>query len=144
MYLNRFALIEKHRKIIDKHFTEVADHMIDFQWAWAAIVMRRFKQISADLLKAANRMVHDGSQHEVVRSILIYTIAKRGSPPQKKKLRELYLNAPVIMQLAVIHSAKAFTSGERNALFKTAESHGDLHSLMVAATKAEIKEKASK
>lgn len=138
-YLNRFAASKNHRKAIDVRFVADAEQMIDFQWAWAAIVMRRFDKISENLFQIANKIVSDGSRHEVIRSLLVYSVAKHGTPQQKKKLRDSYANAPILMQLSIIHSAKNFTSGERNAFLKTAVTHGDLQSLMVSAFKAEQK-----
>lgn len=138
-YLNRFAASSTHRKLIDEKFVVTADQMIEFQWAWAAIVMRRFQSFSKELFDLSFKMVQDGSVHDVVRSLVVYGVARKGTPHQKKKLRDMYSSAPLLVQLAIIHCAKQFTAGERNAFLKTAQTHGELQSLMVTAFKAEFK-----
>ena len=75
LYLNRFAADAAHAPVIDKMILNAAPGMIDYQWAWAAFLMRRFKLISAELLTLAFNKHRDGSQSEVVRSLLTYSVA---------------------------------------------------------------------
>jgi hypothetical protein len=51
----------------------------------------------------------------------------------------MYAGSPLLVQLAVLHSSDNFTAGERNALLKTADGHGDLQGLMCQALKASKK-----
>lgn len=139
LYLNRFASDKKHSKIIDKMILDSADVMIDYQWAWAAFVMRRMASVSADLLTVAFELLKDAGQSDVVRSLLVYPVCAHASAPRKKHLRDHYGNSPLLVQLAVIHCGNHFTAGERNALMKTAQGHGELQALMCDAFKAEQK-----
>lgn len=139
LYLNRFAQDGKHCAAIDKMIRDSADAMIEYQWAWAAFVMRRLKKVSAELLTLAFNMHRDGSQNEVVRSLLTYSVCAHASPQRKKEVRDSYGTAPLLVQLAIIHCGKHFTSGERNALMNTAQAHGEIQALMCEAFKAEQK-----
>lgn len=67
LYLIRFASDETHCAVIDAMLVASADDMIDYQWAWAAFLMRSMKSVSTDLLTLAFAKFKDGSQHEVVR-----------------------------------------------------------------------------
>jgi hypothetical protein len=113
-----------------------ADEMIEFQWAWAALVARRMKKVSKELLDIAVQIQGDGSRHEVVRSLLTYVVCRHGSAPKKKQIRDGYGASSLLVQLAILHASQFFTSGERSALIKTAEAHGDLQGLMCEALKA--------
>ena len=104
--------------------------------------MRLFPKISAELLALAFTMHRDGAQSDVVRSLLTYTVCRHGSAQRKKDVRDSYANAPLLVQLAIIHCGDRFTAGERNALMKTAEAHGEIQSLMCEAFKEEQKSKA--
>ena len=137
LYLGRFAADPKHVETIDKMVASSADGMIDYQWAWAAFLMRRFPEISTDLLTRAVNIQRDGARSDVVRSLLTYPVCAHGSPQRKKEVRDGYANAPLLVQLAIIHCGKYFTSGERSALMNTAEAHGDIQALMCEAFKAE-------
>lgn len=139
LYLNRFSNDKKQGPLIDKLFVDSASEMIDFQWAWASVILRMFKSVSKELLKVADEIQRDGSRHEVIRSLLTYTVCKHGSAQRKKEVRDNYANAPLLVQLAIIHCVRHFTSGERNALLKTAEAHGELQALMCEAVKQENK-----
>jgi len=139
LYLDRFSGELKHARAIDNMIIASADGMIDYQWAWAAILMRRFPKISAELLSRATSIQRDGAQNDVVRSLLTYSVCAHGSPQRKKEVRDGYSSAPLLVQLAIIHCGKHFTSGERNSFMNTAESHGDIQALMCEAFKAEQK-----
>jgi hypothetical protein len=139
LYLGRFSADVKHVGVIDKMIMSSADGMIDYQWAWAAFLIRRFPAISAELLTRAVAIQRDGGQNEVVRSLLTYPVCAHGSAQRKKEVRDGYGNSPLLVQLAIIHCGKHFTAGERNALMKTAEAHGDIQALMCDAFKAEQK-----
>lgn len=139
LYLNRFTADAAHAPVIDKMILGAASGMIDYQWAWAAFLMRRFPVISPDLLTLAFNTHRDGSQSEVVRSLLTYSVCKHGSAQRKKEVRDSYGSAPLLVQLAIIHCGKHFTAGERNALMKTAEAHGEIQALMCEALKEEQK-----
>lgn len=141
LYLNRFAGDQKHSSTIDAMITSAAGGMVDYQWAWAAMIMRRMPKISANLLSLSSAMQKDGSQHDVVRSLLTYTVCAHGSAQRKKEVRDSYGSAPLLVQLAIIHCGNHFTAGERNALMSTAEMHGELQALMCAAFKSEQKAK---
>jgi hypothetical protein len=138
-YLSRFSGEAKYVPEIDKMIESNADAMIDYQWAWAAILMRRFPSISSGLLAKAASIQRDGSQNEVVRSLLTYTVCIHGSAKRKKEVRDGYANAPLLVQLAIIHCGRHFTGAERSALMKTAEGHGDIQALMCEAVKTEQK-----
>ena len=140
LYLNRFIGDVKHRVIIDKLFASSSQEMIDYQWAWASVVMRRMSKMSDDFLKIADEIRKDGARHEVIRSLLTYSVCRHGTALRKKNVRDSYSAAPLLVQLAILHSSSFFTAAERNALLKSAESHGDIHKLMCAAVKADIKE----
>jgi hypothetical protein len=113
--------------------------MIDYQWAWAAFLMRRFPTMSPGLLSRVAGIQGDGAQNEVVRSLLTYAVCAHGSAQRKKEVRDSYGKAPLLVQLAIIHCGRYFTSGERSALMKTAEAHGEIQALMCDAFKAEQK-----
>ena len=140
LYLARFSADPKHVGAIDNMIISNAEGMIDYQWAWAAFLMRRFPTMSADLLTRAANIQRDGAQNEVVRSLLTYPVCAHGSAQRKKEVRDSYGNAPLLVQLAIIHCGKYFTSGERGAIMKTAETHGDVQALMCEAFKAEQKQ----
>lgn len=139
VYLNKFIQDEKQRPKIDKAFTDAADQMIDFQWAWAGVIARRMKKVSPQLLEVASKIQADGSRHEVVRSLLTYLVCRHGTALRKKVVRDSYATAPLLVQLAILHASGNFTAGERNGLLQTAESHGALQGLMCEALKAENK-----
>lgn len=139
LYLNRFAQDAKHAAVIDKMIRDSADSMLEYQWAWAAFVMRRLKKVSAELLTLAFNMHRDGSQSEVVRSLLTYTVCAHATAQRKKDVRDGYGTAPLLVQLAIIHCGNHFTAGERNALLNTAQAHGEIQALMCDAFKAEQK-----
>jgi hypothetical protein len=139
LYLNRFTADAAHAPVIDKMILNASPGMIDYQWAWAAFLMRRFPVMSADLLALAFNMHRDGAKSEVVRSLLTYSVCKHGSAQRKKDVRDSYGNAPLLVQLAIIHCGKHFTAGERGALMKTAEAHGEIQALMCEAFKEEQK-----
>ena len=139
LYLNRFAQDAKHASVIDKMITESANAMLEYQWAWAAFVMRRLKKVTPELLTLAFNMHRDGSQSEVVRSLLTYTVCAHASAQRKKEVRDGYGTAPLLLQLAIIHCGSHFTAGERNALMNTAQAHGEIQALMCDAFKAEQK-----
>lgn len=139
LYLNRFAQDVKHATVIDKMIRDSAHAMIEYQWAWAAFVMRRLKKVSPELLTLAFNMHRDGSQSEVVRSLLTYTVCAHASAQRKKEVRDGYGTAPTLVQLAIIHCGNHFTAGERNALMNTAQAHGEIQALMCEAFKAEQK-----
>lgn len=81
----------------------------------------------------------DGTRNEVVRSLMTYPVCAHGSAPRKKEVRDAYGSSPLLVQLVIIHCGKYFTLGERSALMKTAEAHGDIQALMCEASKAEPK-----
>jgi hypothetical protein len=143
LYLNRFAGDSKHASTIDAMIVGSAEGMVDYQWAWAAMVMRRLPTVSPELLTLASSMQRDGTQHEVVRSLLTYAVCAHGSAQRKKEVRDSYGNSPLLVQLAIIHCGMHFTSGERNALMTTAQMHGELQALMCTAFKEEQKAKAA-
>ncbi|UYY59751.1 RNA-directed DNA polymerase [Sphingomonas sp. S2-65] len=143
LYLNRFAHEKKHAKIIDKMIYSSAETMIDYQWAWAAFVMRRMVSVSSELLTATFELSKDASKNEVVRSLLVYPVCAHGSAPRKKHVRDHYSTSPLLVQLAIIHCGSHFTSGERSALMATAQGHGELQAMMCDAFKAEQKAAAS-
>jgi hypothetical protein len=143
LYLNRFVADEKHRPKIDKAMVEAAEQMLDFQWAWAALIARRMKNVSADLLTIAAKYQADGDRHEVVRSLLTYIVCTHGSAARKKAVRDAYGGAPLLVQLATLHTSDQFTAAEQSALLKTAEAHGELQGLMCDAVKAAKKAKAA-
>ena len=143
LYLNRFTGDKKYSAIIGQMILDSAESMIDYQWAWAALIMRNSSSISPELLTLACAMQKDGSKHEVIRSLLTYTVCSHGSAQRKKDVRDSYGQAPLLVQLAIIHCGSNFTAGERNALVKTAETHGELQSLMCDALKAEMKAKSA-
>lgn len=138
-YLNRFAADTKYSSVIDGMIEDAGDSMIEYQWAWAALLIRRFKVISEKLLLRVSTMQKDGAQSDVVRSLLTYAVCRHGTPQRKKEVRDGYGSAPLLVQLAIIHCGKNFTSGERSALMKTAEAHGEIQALMCEAFKAEQK-----
>lgn len=144
LYLNRFVTDEKHRSLIDKALLDASSQMIDFQWAWAAMLMRRMKKMSPELLGVAQNIQKDGSRHEVIRSLLTYTVCRHGTAPAKKVVRDAYPSSPLLVQLAILHSSEFFTAGERAALLKTAEAHGDLQALLCQALKAQKAASAAK
>jgi hypothetical protein len=142
-YLSRFSADTKHVGAIDKMIANSTDGMIDYQWAWAGFLMLRFPMISAELLTRVVSIQRDGAQNEVVRSLMTYPVCAHGSAQRKKDVRDSYGKAPLLVQLAIIHCGKFFTSGERSALMKTAEAHGDIQALMCEAFKAEQKSSAT-
>jgi hypothetical protein len=144
LYLNRFVTDEKHRPKIDKAFVDSAEQMLDFQWAWGALIARRMRKISNELLTLAVKYQAEGDRHEVVRSLLTYVVCRHGSAPRKKAIRDAFGASPLLVQLATLHASDNFTAAERDALLKTAEAHGDLHGLMCDAVRAIKKEKATK
>lgn len=137
LYLQRFASDKGHVLEIDKMILSGADNMNDYQWAWAALLMRRMSVISSDLLKIGFDAFNNPSHHDVTRSLLVYSICNKGSAQRKKEIRDSYAKSSLLIQLAIIHSGKNFTAAERNALMKTAEAHGDIQSLMCEAFKLE-------
>lgn len=137
LYLNRFVQDAKHAAVVDKMIRESADAMLEYQWAWAAFVMRRFKKVSPELLTLAFNLHRDGLQSEVVRSLLTYTVCAHASAQRKKEVRDAYGTAPLLVQLEIIHCGRHFTAGERKALMNTAQAHGELQALMCEAYKAE-------
>lgn len=139
LYLNRFAQEAKHASVIDKMIRDSSETMLDYQWTWAAFVMRRLRKVSPELLLLAFNLHRDGSKHEVVRSLLTYTVCGHASAQRKKEVRDSYGTAPLLVQLAIIHCGAHFTAGERNALMNTAQAHGEIQALMVEAFKAEQK-----
>lgn len=139
LYLNRFVQDPTHSAVIDKMIEDNASAMIDYQWVWAAFIMRRMPSMSPSLLSRAFDMQRDGKQSDVVRSLLTYAVCAHASAPRKKEIRDAYSTAPLLVQLAIIHNGKHFTAGERNALMKTAQSHGELQAMMCEAFKAEQK-----
>ena len=143
LYLNRFSGDAEHVDSIDKMIMASADGMIEYQWVWAAFMMRRFPSITPDLLIRAVNMQRDGAQSDVVRSLLTYSVCSHGSAQRKKEVRDGYGSAPLLVQLAIIHCGKHFTSGERSALMKTAEAHGEIQALMCEAFKAEQRASAA-
>jgi hypothetical protein len=144
LYLQIFANGKNHQSEIDKMIIDSAEAMNDYQWSWAAFIMRRMNKMSNNLIKLALTTFKDKSQHDVTRSLLVYSICQNESAQNKKEIRDEYVKSPLLIQLAIIHSGDSFTSSERNALMKTAESHGDLQSLMCNAFKLEQKAKHEK
>ncbi|GAA4715541.1 RNA-directed DNA polymerase [Sphingomonas lutea] len=136
LYLNRFVADEKHRPKIDKAFVDAAEQMLDFQWAWAALIARRMTKVSGELLALAAKYQSDGDRHEVVRSLLTYIVCRQGSPARKKAIRDGYAGAPLLVQLATLHASGDFTSAEQAGLLTTAEAHGELQGLMCDAVRA--------
>ena len=59
LYLNRFINDDKVRAKIDATFVETAEQMIDFQWAWASLISRRMKKVSAEYLAVAIKVRND-------------------------------------------------------------------------------------
>jgi hypothetical protein len=139
LYLNRFAQDAKHALVIDKMIRDSAEAMLEYQSAWAAFAMRLLKKVSPELLTLAFNMHRHGSQSEVVRSLLTYTVCAHASAQRKKEVRDGYGTAPTLVQLAIIHCGNHFTAGERNALMNTAQAHGEFQALMCEAFKAEQK-----
>ena len=135
LYLNRFAADPEHCSAIAEMVLGSAPIMLEYQWAWAALVLRRIAKAPAELVNLAAHLQKDGSQSDVVRSLLTYVIAKHGSAQRKKELRDNYASGPLLVQLATIHSAEHYTAAERGSLIKTAEGHGDLQSLMCKAVR---------
>lgn len=144
LYLQRFGADKIHAAEIDKMILASAEAMNDYQWSWAAFIMRRMSFISTDLLKIGFETFKNASHHDVTRSLLVYSICKHGSAQKKKEIRDGYGKSPLLVQLAIIHSGHNFTAGERGALMKTAESHGEIQSLMCDAFKLEQKAKSGK
>ena len=142
LYLNRFVTDEKHRPSIDKALVDAADQMLDFQWAWGALIARRMGKVSEKLLAIISKFQADGDRHEVVRSLLTYFVCKHGSAARKKAVRDAYAGSPLLVQLAILHASNKFTNAEQNALLKTAEAHGELQGLMCDAVRLEKKEAA--
>lgn len=140
MYLNRFCAEKKHATVIDQMIVNSAKSMIDYQWAWAAIIMRRMRSVSQELQNIAFEVFKNPSNHEVVRSLMVYTICQHGSAARKKEVRESFNSNPLLIQLAIIHCGDTYTAGERNSLMSTAQSYGELHSLMCDAYKASKKQ----
>lgn len=136
LYLSKFSKDPTHSKKIMETFEEAAGHMIDYQWAWAAAVIRMLPQVSASFLTTIFAIQKDGSKNAVIRSLLTYSVCKFGSASQKKEVRDKYNDSPLLVQLAIIHASQYFTSGERSSLMKTAEAHGDLQALICEAVKA--------
>jgi hypothetical protein len=139
MYLNKFVGDEKSRAKIDKELVASASTMVDFQWAWGSVLVRRMSKISSELLGIVANLQKDGSRHDVVRSLLTYAVCRHGSPHRKKEIRDNYGSSPLLIQLSTIHASKYFTLGERNALMKTAEAQGELQALTCEAVKADLK-----
>jgi hypothetical protein len=144
LYLNRFVTDEKHRPKIDTAIVDAAEQMVDFQWAWAALIARRMQNVSNELLSIAVKYQADGDRHDVVRSLLTYIVCRHGSAARKKAIRDGYGGAPLLVQLATLHASDDFTAAEQNALLKTAEAHGELQELMCDAVRAAKKAKAAK
>ena len=138
LYFNRFIGDEHHRSSIDALFIDSADSMIEYQWSWAALIMRRMNTMSSELLKISDDIRKDGTKHEVVRSLLTYSVCRHGSAAKKKEVRDGYSSSPLIIQLAILHSSFYFTAAERSAFLNTAEAHGELQKLMCNAVKMEI------
>jgi hypothetical protein len=88
LYLGRFSADAKHVDAIDKMIISSADGMIDYQWAWAAYLMRRFPVISTGLLTRAVNIQRNGAQNEVVRSLMTYPVCAHGSAQRKKEVRD--------------------------------------------------------
>lgn len=139
MYLNQFLGNSEARVKIDKELVSTASTMVDYQWSWASVLTRRMPSLSPDLLNAVSAVQADGSKHDVVRSLAVYAVARHGSPQRKKELRDNYGSFSPLGQLATIHASRHFVAGERNALIKSAEGHGELQSLTCEAVKAELK-----
>ncbi len=135
IYLNRFVKDEAHRALMDKTFTETAPHMLDYQWAWAGTIMRRMDAMSPDLLTIASNAQKNPMVHDVVRSLLTYSVARHGSAGRKKEIRDAYPSSPLLVQLATIHASGNFVTAERNALLNTASGHGELQALLCLAMK---------
>lgn len=135
LYLIKFASDDVQRPLLDKAFLDGFDGMLDYQKCWAAAVMRRMNSVSPDLLNKVVALQRDPSQHDVVRSLLTYVVASHATAARKKDLRDGYAKAPLLVQLATIHSSSNFVAAEQGAFLKTASMHGELQALLCDAVK---------
>ena len=120
---------------MDASFQSSYPAMLEFQAAWAATVIRRMENVSSELLTLITAMQKDPNNHEVVRSLLTYVVAKHGSAPRKKELRDNYANSPFLVQLATIHASDNFVTAEKKAFLSTASAQGELEGLITEAVK---------
>ena len=142
LYLSKFLSTKDHSKKIEKMVLESSDTMIEYQWSWATYLLRRMPKIwSSELLNSVVAKQKDGANPEVIRSLLTYVVCKHGTAQRKKAIRDNYQNSSLLVKLATIHCARYFTSGERSALMKSVDGHGDIEGLMCLALKRELAEK---
>ena len=138
LYINRFIDRDKYAEEFDKLFVGSASDMTDWQWTWAATLARRLRKVSPKLMQLAISTQKDPSRHDVVRSLLTYVVCRHGSAQLKKEMRDSYTGSPFLVQLALIHASRYFTSAERNAMLKTIQGSGGLADLMCDAVKLEL------